>query len=258
MSHASTSARSLVVLAARRGGEPSTSTSASASANARPRAKINERARGKFVEHEEAAFLDDVGTVSRPRLREPAASCPAKALPKLIVYDLDDTVWFPELYMISGAPFTKLDAGHAADVRGEVVGVYPAARASMSLVREHEKFKLRGTQIAFASRTHRGKWARWLMDAFELEDGVSMSRAASWVDIASGSKVHHFARLRDLSRARYDEMLFFDNERQNCVEVANLGVRTVYCNGGFTADAWRRGLRLFLAEDALRDEPSES
>lgn len=258
MSRTSTSARSLVALAARRGGEPSTSTSASPSANARPRARTNERARGKFVEHEEAAFLDEVGTVSRPRLCEPAASCPAKALPKLIVYDLDDTVWFPELYMISGAPFTKLDAGHVADIRGEIVGVYPAARAAMSLVREHDMFRLRGTQIAVASRTHRGKWARWLMDAFELEDGVPMSRAVRWVDIASGSKVHHFARLRELSGACYTEMLFFDNERQNCVEVANLGVRTVYCNGGFTADAWRRGLRLFLAADALREPSSEA
>jgi magnesium-dependent phosphatase 1 len=39
---------------------------------------------------------------------EPCRLSPPKegaVVPKLIVYDLEDTVWFPELYMMCGAPW---------------------------------------------------------------------------------------------------------------------------------------------------------
>ena len=170
----------------------------------------------------------------------------ARNVPKLIVYDLDDTIWFPELYMIAGAPFVKDPVTKkTTDASGVEVRVYPAARASLALVDAHEAF--RDTKIAVASRTHRGQWARTLMSMFDITDDPSRSLAqcVTFVDIASGTKKKHFERLRDASRVDYRDMLFFDNERDNCVDVAQLGVVCVHCPGGMTADAWNRGLALY-------------
>jgi magnesium-dependent phosphatase 1 len=186
------------------------------------------------------AFMDDpCATLDLPRS--------SRETPKLIVYDLDDTIWFPELYMIAGAPFVKDPATKkTTDASGVEVRVYPAARASISLVDTHEAFS--GTKIAVASRTHRGQWARTLMSMFDIADdggARSLAQCVSFVDVASGTKKAHFARLREASGVEYEDMLFFDNEGENCVDVAQLGVICVHCPGGMTADAWNRGLALF-------------
>jgi magnesium-dependent phosphatase 1 len=187
------------------------------------------------------AFLDDVCELEHP----PSTS--THVLPKLVVYDLDDTIWFPELYMMAGAPFRK-DVGsrEIRDSAGVEIAVYPAARESMRLIAQtSEAFRARGTKIAVASRTHRGKWANDLMALFEFDDCPSMKDWISYIDIASGTKMRHFERLRKLSGVPYDDMLFFDNERDNCVDVAQLGVCCIHCPSGMSQDAWERGLRLF-------------
>jgi magnesium-dependent phosphatase 1 len=195
-------------------------------------------------------------------LREPGPSVDPKTLPGLVVYDLDDTVWFPELYMIAGAPFTKIHGNAVEDVMGDVVRVYAAARRSIAQVYTHDAFRRRGTKIAVASRTHRGKWARELMQMFEIiedEDGVSVSLAdcAPLVDIAAGTKTKHFQRLRERTGVAYGDMLFFDNERVNVDEVARMGVRCVHCPGGVSAEAHNRGLRLFV-EDTVPERLDEA
>ena len=187
------------------------------------------------------AFLDDVCS-----LEDPSVSS-SHLLPKLVVYDLDDTIWFPELYMIAGAPFKKdVSTKTIKDASGTEIAVYPAARESMRLIAQtSEAFRKRGTKIAVASRTHRGNWAHELMELFEFDDCPSLKDWISHVDIASGTKMRHFERIRQASGVAYDDMLFFDNERDNCVDVAPLGVTCIHCPSGMSQDAWERGLRLF-------------
>ena len=43
--------------------------------------------------------------------------------PKLVCFDLDDTIWFPEMYMISGAPFEQDDELRVYDRSGEEIKV---------------------------------------------------------------------------------------------------------------------------------------
>mmetsp|Transcript_36016 Transcript_36016/g.88739 ORF Transcript_36016/g.88739 Transcript_36016/m.88739 type:complete len:135 (-) Transcript_36016:130-534(-) len=47
-------------------------------------------------------------------LTPPPDGTPRDEIPRLIVYDLDDTVWFPELYMMAGAsrPAVMRDPSH--------------------------------------------------------------------------------------------------------------------------------------------------
>ena len=45
------------------------------------------------------------------------------------------------------------------------------------------------------------------------------------------SKTEQFEKLRRKAGVEYEEMLFFDNEQRNCVEVGQLGVHCVYTPG---------------------------
>ena len=48
----------------------------------------------------------------------------------------------------------------------------------------------------------------------------------------------------------YADMLFFDNERRNCVDVAPLGVTCVYTPDGLTQSKWDEGLVKFAAKSS--------
>ena len=93
------------------------------------------------------------------RLEPPPAGAP---LPKLVVFDLDDTVWFPELYMMNGAPWSVDELGRVTDVSGEELRIYPAAREAIAMLSTHEACK--ETKVAVASRTNRAQWAYAAME----------------------------------------------------------------------------------------------
>ena len=42
-------------------------------------------------------------------------------------------------------------------------------------------------------------------------------------------------------------MLFFDNEKHNTAATAKLGVVSVHCPQGLSADAWEGGLQLYAS-----------
>ena len=45
----------------------------------------------------------------------------------------------------------------------------------------------------------------------------------------------------------FSEMLFFDNEKHNTAATAKLGVVSVHCPQGLSADAWEGGLQLYAS-----------
>ena len=46
--------------------------------------------------------------------------------------------------------------------------------------------------------------------------------------------------------------IFFDNERRNCVDVAGLGVHSVYTPDGFTRKHWEQGLKEYSKKKSTR------
>lgn len=221
------------------------------------------------------------------RLEPPPAGAP---LPKLVVFDLDDTVWFPELYMMNGAPWSVDELGRVTDVSGEELRIYPAAREAIAMLSTHEAFA--ETKVAVASRTNRAQWAYAAMElhaptsryarAFSPNANASSDASSSGTtgtispskktpsrrvalappktlrevvgdlaEIYTGSKKAHFQKLREKTGTPYSDMLFFDNERVNVTEVGQLGVVSVYCPGGMSQGAWEEGLRTF-ADNAAR------
>ena len=171
--------------------------------------------------------------------------------PKLFVFDLDDTVWYPEMYMLSGAPFKKDQRGRVFDRAGEEVVVYPAAMACPKELATADEWK--GAKIAYASRTHQKSWAMKCLELIEVPDagGLSLLDISAHIEIQSGTKCRHFENLHRASGIPYEDMIFFDNERWNITEVSGWsrevtggrGVTCVYTPDGMIQKFWENGLR---------------
>ena len=188
------------------------------------------------------------------RLSPPVAGAP---LPKLIVYDLDDTVWFPELYMMCGAPWTRDELGRVTDVAGEEIRIYPAAIESIKMITEHEAFA--DTQVAVASRTNRGKWAFEAMELLTVAGKTTLREVVGDLsEIFPGSKKAHFEKLRTKAKCAYHEILFFDNERVNVTEVGQLGVTSIHCPGGMSQGAWEKGLETYAKNAKTRSSANNT
>ncbi|MDQ8205259.1 magnesium-dependent phosphatase-1 [Pelagicoccus sp. SDUM812003] len=145
---------------------------------------------------------------------------------KLAVFDLDFTLWDAGGTWCDclTPPFRKTAQG-VLDARSAKVRVYEDALWALERCRELD------LDVAVASRTNEPDWARELLDLLELRDRFR------WEEIYPSSKVRHFAALKEKSGYIYEEMLFFDDERRNIVEVGALGVRAVHVRDGF-----RRGV----------------
>lgn len=76
-------------------------------------------------------------------------------------------------------------------------------------------------RIAFATRT------KYPTGALQLIDKLQFHHFVQHIEISSGSKVYHFNRIRNESGVSFDEMMFFDDEERNIVDIAPLGVHSV-------------------------------
>ena len=189
----------------------------------------------------------------KPGARGGGAPAPRRAgqAPRLVVFDLDDTVWYPEMYMLRGAPFRRVSASEVEDRAGESITVYEGARRAIAqIVAGADGWG--ETLVAYASRTEHGDWAEECLLLLSVpgpgggKGKVTLYDAAAHMEIYGGSKVQHFQALQRKTGLAYDEMLFFDNERWNITEVGRLGVRCVYTPGGMTEQHWAEGVRMFV------------
>ena len=161
------------------------------------------------------------------------AELPAGAArPKLIVFDLDNTLWQPELYQMRGKKpkankDIKLTAG-ALDALHDLAGD------------GWEK-----TQAAVASRATATDWAEKLLQDFKLDHGQSIATLLPFREIYEGNKRKHLQRIREASGVAYCDMIFFDDYTENLGDVCQLGVMGVHCPRGLTHEHWEGGLKAY-------------
>eukprot|EP00960_Hanusia_phi_P046751 758013-Hanusia_phi.AAC.1 len=125
----------------------------------------------------------------------PVANLPKGcARPKLVVFDLDNTLWTPELYQLKRSPKADKD-----------VWLYEGAKAALLELATEDAWK--GTRVAIASRTNKVEWARHLLEKFEAAPGVSMAALAEFKEIFPGSKRKHFQNLKRASGVAFSEMM---------------------------------------------------
>ena len=75
------------------------------------------------------------------------------ARPKLIVFDLDNTLWTPELYKLRRLP-NYASAGPPGPIADQDVKLYAGARAALEELATDEAWA--DTSLACASRTNKG------------------------------------------------------------------------------------------------------
>ena len=147
------------------------------------------------------------------------------AFPSMIVFDLDNTIWTPELYQLR----THERSG-ITPVAGKHVRLFEGSQAIIDAIRRGDYPT--GTKFAVASRTKSVEWAHDLLEQFRLRELLD------YVEIFPGNKQLHFTNLKKASGIDYHQMLFFDDARDgkygNCVPVSNMGVLAVHCPDGLT------------------------
>ena len=103
--------------------------------------------------------------------------------------------------------------------------------------------------VAVASRTHLVAWARELICMIKVDSKRTVADVIGTmpVEIFAGSKRAHFLEIHEKTNIPLPAMLFFDNERGNCRDVAPIGVTCVYCPDGVTAEIWKLAVENFPA-----------
>ncbi|KAF4131298.1 Acid Phosphatase [Phytophthora infestans] len=95
------------------------------------------RAKAKITLKAKRAKSKTSGSSSRPH----AAFRKWDHIPRLVVFDLDFTLWFPEMYELWGAPFKKNPkTGVVTDCKGEQVHFFGAVHTVLSILETDPQF----------------------------------------------------------------------------------------------------------------------
>lgn len=144
-------------------------------------------------------------------------------IPELIIFDLDNTLWTPELYQLR-----KLQRANQVPVAGKDVKLMSGTER---ILEDYlPALQAKGVQFGVASRTKSVEWAHALLGQFGL------TQSFHFIEIFPGNKKKHFSNIAQASGIKFDQMLFFDDARDgkfgNCEPVSELGVLSVHCPNG--------------------------
>ena len=124
------------------------------------------------------------------------------SVPSLIVFDLDNTLWTPELYQLR-----TLARNNQVPVAHKDVKLFDGAHKIIQQIKSDPDNRFANTKFAVASRTKSVDWAHSLLTQFELRD------VFDYIEIFPGDKKQHFRNLRTNSGIDFHEMMFFDDAR---------------------------------------------
>lgn len=209
-----------------------------------------------------------------------ALSCNSNDLPSMIVFDLDDCLWTPEMHELSGMPSIPVEGPlDPSDINSElgtvgmkipsrrrrgknkgfdwggdgeeVVELYPGARLVLRELVTNPKYA--AVKIAVASSSLEPSYSRACIKGIEIVDGMCMGDLISYSQIGregqlTSRKTSHFKLLHQQSGIPYDEMIFFDDcnwvdhvgDLQDAFGV--VGVRTP---DGLQLDQFHQGLEKY-------------
>jgi magnesium-dependent phosphatase 1 len=180
-------------------------------------------------------------------------------VPKVAVFDLDDTLWAPEMWLLSGSPFRKDQAtGRVYDQAGEHVYLFDEAKEVLAMLYEKHKDDV---QIAYASRTEYPDWARSCLKLIEVirqgDTIVTMRDVMSTAEIYPGNKISHFKKIQKTTGIPFEDMAFFDNEYRNIADVSKLGVTCVYTPDGMDWESWNKAVKQYRITKGIDEPESE-
>eukprot|EP00262_Sarcandra_glabra_P001899 TRINITY_DN1207_c0_g1_i2.p1 TRINITY_DN1207_c0_g1~~TRINITY_DN1207_c0_g1_i2.p1 ORF type:complete len:167 (-),score=16.15 TRINITY_DN1207_c0_g1_i2:155-655(-) len=143
-----------------------------------------------------------------------------QVLPRLVVFDLDYTLW----------PFYC-----ECRSKSQMPSLYPQAKGILYALKD------KGIDIAIASRSPTPDRAKTFLNKLGIQSiFVAQEIFTSWTH-----KTEHFQRIHRRTRVPYNSMLFFDDEDRNIEAVSNMGVTSILVGNGVNLGALRLGLTKF-------------
>ncbi|KAM7250976.1 hypothetical protein ACFE04_022859 [Oxalis oulophora] len=141
-------------------------------------------------------------------------------LPKLVVFDLDYTLWPFYCECLS---------------KREMPSFYPHVNGILYALKDN------GIRMAVASRSPTPDIANAFLDKLN----VNSMFVAKEIFSSRTHKTDHFQRIHTQSEVPFKEMLFFDDEDRNIKAVSNMGVTSILVGNGVNLGALREGLTKF-------------
>ncbi|XP_057515866.1 uncharacterized protein LOC130797319 [Amaranthus tricolor] len=156
-----------------------------------------------------------------------------QVLPKLVVFDLDYTLW----------PFYC-----ECRSKKEMPSLYPHVKGILYALKD------KGIDVAIASRSPTPDIANAFLDKLGLRSMfVAQEIFSSWTH-----KTEHFQRIHRRTRIPYTDMLFFDDEDRNIKAVKNMGATSILVENGVNQQAFRQGLMEFSQNSRASDKTGSS
>lgn len=197
------------------------------------------------------------GTVAATATATASTSCASDDVPRVIVFDLDGTLWDPEMYQLrGGAPFKphRSNPNIAIDRTGEEVHLIGETREVLQHLATDPKW--RSTHLAISSTCDYPAWAGELLRLFHFTNvkGAAVAMDSLFGDFKeiyyAGKEQQHKTLLRkihevDPSVTDFKQFLFFDNQMNNTRSVSAIGVPCCYCASGMVKGTFEKGLRLW-------------
>ena len=145
------------------------------------------------------------------------------------------------MYLLDGPPFKKdLKTGKVYDRRGTEIGLFKGSKKALKLfldineeinknknnseyIKQYSNFinKFNQVKFAYCSRTTYPKWADKCLDLIEINSSsnklYTLKQCAKFFQIFPGDKKTHFKNISKQSNENLNEMIFYDNERRNCI-----------------------------------------
>ncbi|KAJ7946785.1 magnesium-dependent phosphatase 1-like [Quillaja saponaria] len=143
-----------------------------------------------------------------------------QVLPRLVVFDLDYTLW----------PFFC-----ECRSKREMPSLYPHAKGILYALKD------KGIDIAIASRSPTPDIAKTFIDKLSIKSVfIAQEIFSSW-----SHKTDHFQKIHSRTGVPFNSMLFFDDENRNIQAVTKMGVTSILVNDGVNLGALREGLTKF-------------
>lgn len=152
----------------------------------------------------------------------------------LIVFDLDYTLW-PFHVELERPPFKKQSNGQIVDGHGRKMKCFPDVPEVL------RKLHSLGYTLAVASRTSAPQEGRQLVKLF------GWSQYFEYLEIYPGCKVTHFNQFKKQSGIPLENMLFFDDESRNIVDINKIGSVAILVKNGVNSGVIENGIKEFVS-----------
>ncbi|XP_006568426.2 magnesium-dependent phosphatase 1 [Apis mellifera] len=158
--------------------------------------------------------------------------CEKNHKPKIIVFDLDYTLWPFWIDTHVNPPFKK-KGNDVIDSYGQIIKYYKEVPDVLKYLYEE------GYELGVASRTSEIQGAKQLLNLFNWDNYFK------YKEIYPGSKVTHFSRIQKISETDYKDMIFFDDEYRNIKDIEKLGVICIHVKNGINYTLVENSLKSF-------------